>query len=90
MVTVSGTPESPIPGHSKGHQNGSQEETTAGSRSRRDYSDEFKAEAVQMLLDGHTALAVVERLEISNVNMLYRWKQEQLVRSGPVATTLDS
>lgn len=57
---------------------------------RRDYSDEFKAEAVQMLLDGHTAPSVVDRLGISNVNMLYRWKKEQLVRSGPVASSLEA
>jgi hypothetical protein len=51
---------------------------------RRDYPDEFKEEAVQMLLDGHSAPSVVERLGISNANMLYRWKKEQLARSGPV------
>jgi transposase len=57
---------------------------------RRDYPDEFKEEAVQMLLDGHTAPSVVERLGISNANMLYRWKKEQLARSGPVASTLEA
>ena len=57
---------------------------------RRDYPDEFKEEAVQMLLDGHTAPSVIERLGISNANMLYRWKKEQLARSGPVASTLEA
>jgi transposase len=54
-------------------------------RGRREYTDEFKEEAVQMLLDGHTAPSVVERLGISNVNVLYRWKKEQLARSEPEA-----
>jgi transposase len=59
-------------------------------RGRREYTDEFKEEAVQMLLDGHTAPSVVERLGISNVNVLYRWKKEQLARSGPVASSLEA
>lgn len=57
---------------------------------RRDYSDEFKEEAVQMLLDGHTAAAVIDRLGISNTNVLYRWKKEHLAKSGPVASTLEA
>jgi transposase len=43
-----------------------------------------------MLLDGHTAPSVVERLGITNVNMLYRWKNQQLARSGPVASSLEA
>jgi transposase len=58
--------------------------------SRRQYTDEFKEEAVQMLLDGYTAPQVVNRLGISNVNVLYRWKQEQLDQSGPVASSLEA
>jgi transposase len=57
--------------------------------SRREYTDEFKREAVQMLLDGHTASSVSERLGLSGTNMLYRWKREQLERPGPVATSLE-
>ncbi len=41
----------------------------------RRYADEFTEEAVQMVLDGHTAPSVVERLGLPYVNMLYRWKQ---------------
>ncbi len=33
-----------------------------GPSRRRRYTEEFKAEAVQMLLDGHTAASVCERL----------------------------
>lgn len=57
---------------------------------RRRYTLEFKEEAVQMLLDGHSAPSVMERLGLPNVNMLYRWKKEQLVQSGPVASSLEA
>jgi transposase len=43
-----------------------------------------------MLLDGHSAPSVVERLGLSGTNLLYRWKREQLDESGPVATALDA
>jgi transposase len=42
-----------------------------------------------MMLDGHTAASVVERLGLSSVTLLYRWKQPQRGRSGPVAAALD-
>lgn len=57
---------------------------------RRQYTEEFKQEAVQLLLDGYTAPQVVDRLGISNVNVLYRWKQEQMEKSGPVASSLEA
>jgi transposase len=57
---------------------------------RRVFDGEFKREAVQMLLDGHTAASVAERLGLSGTNLLYRWKQEQLDRTGPVATSLEA
>jgi transposase len=57
---------------------------------RRVYTDEFRQEAVQMVLDGHSVSSVVDRLGISSVNLLYRWKNEQLRRSGPVASSLDA
>ena len=57
---------------------------------RRVFTKEFKSEAVQMLLDGHTASSVAKRLGLSNTNLLYRWKQQQLLQSGPVASTLES
>jgi len=56
---------------------------------RRVFTQEFKEEAVQMLLDGHAASSVAKRLGLSNANLLYRWKQEQLAQSGPVASTLE-
>lgn len=57
---------------------------------RREYTEEFRREAVQMMLDGHTATSVAERLGLSGTNLLYRWKREQLERTGPVATSLES
>ncbi len=59
--------------------------SSARKSTHRQYTDEFKEEAVQLLLDGYTAPQVVDRLGISNVNVLYRWKQEQLEQSGPLA-----
>ena len=59
-------------------------------RTRRSYDDDFKAEAVQMLLDGHSAQSIVDRLGISGTNLLYRWKRQQLKDAGPVGEVLDS
>jgi transposase len=59
-------------------------------KSRREYPDELKAEAVQMLLDGHSAESVASRLGISGTNLLYRWKAKLLSASGPAATALEA
>lgn len=58
-------------------------------RKRRTYSEELKAEAVQMLLDGHSAESVASNLGLSGANLLYRWKAQWLAQSGPAATTLE-
>ena len=58
------------------------------TRSRRSFSEEFKQEAVQMLLDGHSAPSVAARLGLPGSNALYRWKRETLHRAGPAARTL--
>lgn len=57
--------------------------------SRRRYSEELKAEAVQMVLDGHSAASVAANLGLSNVTLLYRWKAQLLERSGPAAASLE-
>ncbi len=62
----------------------------ARRRGRRSFPEEFKRDAVQMLLDGHTAQSVVERLGLSSTSLLYRWKREQLQRGGPAATSLEA
>ncbi len=59
-------------------------------KSRRQYNDELKAEAVQMLLDGHSATSVASRLGLSGTNILYRWKAKMLSESGPAATALEA
>jgi transposase len=64
--------------------------TKQNTNVRRQFTEEFKRDAVQMLLDGHSAPSVVERLGLSGTNLLYRWKRDQLDQSGPVASALDA
>jgi transposase len=59
-------------------------------KARRQFTREFKEQAVQMLLDGHSAKSVAANLGLESVNSLYRWKSEMLLRSGPAAATLDA
>jgi len=68
----------------------SQKVVESRSRERRRFTEEFKAEAVQMLLDGHTASSVCERLGLSGVNLLYAWKRRLLQQGGPAAVGLES
>jgi transposase len=42
-----------------------------------------------MLLDGHTAASVCERLGLSSVNLLYLWKRKVVGRGGAAATSLE-
>jgi transposase len=58
--------------------------------SRRQYNDELKAEAVQMLMDGHSPNSVASRLGLSGTNLLYRWKAKMVSDSGPAATALEA
>lgn len=60
------------------------------SRPRRRYTAEFKSEAVQMLLDGHTAASVCRHLGLSSPTLLYRWKQEGVRQGGVMAVGLES
>lgn len=57
--------------------------------SRRRFTREFKEEAVQMLLDGHTAESVASRLGLKGTQCLYRWKKELMTQSGPIAGSLE-
>lgn len=59
-------------------------------RTRRTFTQEFKQQAVQMLLDGYTASSVSENLGLGNTNLLYRWKAELIAEGGPVSETLES
>lgn len=58
-------------------------------RTRRVYTEEFKQEAVQMLVDGHSVASVAKRLGISSTTLLYKWKRESLSDAGPVADSMD-
>ncbi len=58
-------------------------------QNRRRYSEELKKEAVQMLLDGHSAESVASNLGLNGTSLLYRWKAKYLRASGPAATTLE-
>ena len=60
------------------------------SKKRCLYSEEFKQDAVQMLVDGHTASSVAVRLGLSGPNLLYRWKKMLLGRGGPAAASLEA
>lgn len=62
----------------------------SGAPKRRRYTQEFKEEVVQMLLDGHSAPSIAERLGLSGVNLVYRWKRELIGQAGRTAATLDS
>jgi transposase len=58
-------------------------------RKRRRFTEEFKAEAVQMLLDGHSASSICQRLGLSGPNMLYRWRREAVRQGGAAAVGLE-
>lgn len=57
---------------------------------RRQYTEEFKQEAVQMMLDGHSAASIAERLGIPDYHLLYRWKEARLRQAGPVGDALEA
>ncbi len=59
---------------------------TAGG-GRRKFTAEFKQEAVQMMLDGHSAASIAKNLGMKNANWLYRWKAEAMSRGDPAART---
>jgi transposase len=60
----------------------------APASARRTFTEEFRREAVQMLLDGHSASSVAQRLGLSSPNVLYVWKKKSLDQAGPAAQTL--
>ncbi|TWT98576.1 transposase [Stieleria varia] len=60
------------------------------AKTRRVYDEDFKRDAVQMLLDGHSAKSVAERLGISCPTIIRRWKTQQLAEAGPVADVMDA
>ena len=67
----------------------SKKPTKPDQETRRVYPDEFKENAVRMLLDGHSASSICERLGISGTNLLYRWKKDFLGKGSGVASDLE-
>ena len=59
-------------------------------RKRRQYSDELKEEAVQMVLDGHSAESVASNMGLGGTSLVYRWKAKALETAGPAATQLET
>jgi transposase len=56
---------------------------------RKQYSEELKREAVQMLLDGYSATSVCSNLGISSPTLLHKWRKKY-VAASPEAETLDA
>ena len=67
----------------------SKEPTKPDQETRRVYTDEFKENAVRMLLDGHSASSICKRLGISGTNLLYRWRKDFLEKGNGVASDLE-
>ena len=57
---------------------------------RRQYTQEFKEEAVRMVLDGHSVASVCERLGLSSPNLLYTWKRKLVAQGGAAAVGLEA
>lgn len=67
------------------------EKRVNGSRPvRRRYTQEFKEEAVGMVLDGHSVASVCQRLGLSSANVLYNWKRKLVERGGAAAVGLEA
>ncbi|MCA8993679.1 MAG: transposase [Planctomycetaceae bacterium] len=64
--------------------------TKTTTRERRTYTEDFKRDAVQLHLDGQSAPAVAQRLGLSSVNLLYRWKREFISQAGVAAESLEA
>lgn len=55
-------------------------------RTNRIYPIELKQEAVQMLLDGHSATSIADRLGLSRTNLIYKWRDQLNVQGSSVST----
>jgi transposase len=56
---------------------------------RRQYTPEFKEEAVRMVLDGHAVASVCQRLGLTSPNLLYNWKRKLVEQGGTTAVGLE-
>ena len=57
---------------------------------RRQYTREFKEEAVRMVLDGHSVASVCQRLGLTSPNLLYNWKRKLVEQGGTAAVGLEA
>lgn len=57
---------------------------------RRQYTREFKEEAVRMVLDGHSVASVCQRLGLTSPNLLYNWKRKLVEQGGTTAVGLEA
>ena len=57
---------------------------------RRQYTKEFKEEAVRMVLDGHSVASVCQRLGLPSPNLLYNWKRKLVEQGGTTAVGLEA
>ena len=55
---------------------------------RKQYSEELRREAVQMVVDGYSASSVASNLGISSPTLIHKWRKKYLAES-PAAETLD-
>ena len=60
------------------------------SKERRQFTAEYKREALRMVEQQQLSVAEVARRLGIKSNLLYRWKQEELRSSGPVASSLEA
>lgn len=60
------------------------------STPRRQYTREFKEEAVRMVLDGHSVASVCQRLGLTSPNLLYNWKRKLVEQGGAAAVGLEA
>ena len=57
---------------------------------RRQFTDEFRRDAVQMMLDGHSVASVCQRLGLTSPNLLYNWKRKLVEQGGTAAVGLEA
>jgi transposase len=57
---------------------------------RRQYTQEFKEEAVRMVLDGHSIASVSQRLGLTSPSVLYNWKRRLVEQGGTAAVGLEA
>ena len=58
--------------------------------SRRQYTQEFREEAVRMVLDGHSVSSVCQRLGVTTPSLLYKWKRQLVEQGGTTAVGLEA